>query len=94
MSDLVVTPNYLDRLATIQRQTSDNSATAAAVAKGIGDEVWVTHGIVSGPSNVALADAESARRSVIEAMQTASRQLADKLGGPPTPTPAPTNRRA
>lgn len=37
MSDLVVTPNYLDRLATIQRQTSDNSATAAAVAKGIGD---------------------------------------------------------
>jgi ESX secretion-associated protein EspC/F len=79
MSDLVVAPDYLNQLATIDGQTSDKIGSAAAVATGIKDDVWVTHGMISGESNEALADAEAARRSLVEAMQTYAHDLATKV---------------
>jgi hypothetical protein len=79
MSDLEVTPNLLNKLATIDQQTSDNIGSAAKVATGISTDVWVTHGVICGDSNKALTDAESARRSLVEAMQTFAHDLATKL---------------
>src|SRR5215813_3375724 len=80
MQDLVVTPNYLDKLATIDDQTSDKTASAAGVASGISTDLWVTHGVICEKSNRALTDAEAARRSLVEAMQSFAHQLALKLG--------------
>jgi Excreted virulence factor EspC, type VII ESX diderm len=79
MSDLTVTPDYLDNLATIQDQTADKTGSAATVASGIATDLWVTHGVISGKSNVELISAEAARRSVVEAMQKVSVDLATKL---------------
>src|ERR1700692_4081592 len=80
MSDLEVTPDYLEKLATIQEQTSADTGSAAGVATGISTDLWVTHGVISGHSTTAVANAERARRSVVEAMQVFSHELAVKLG--------------
>ncbi|MEE6138071.1 ESX-1 secretion-associated protein [Mycobacterium sp. 050128] len=80
MSDLVVTPNYLGQLATIENQTSARIASAAAATKGISSDVWLTHGVGSEPSNIALTRVEAARRGAVEAMQSVCQDLAVKLG--------------
>ncbi|WAC93300.1 ESX-1 secretion-associated protein [Mycobacterium sp. Aquia_213] len=80
MLDLVVTPNYLDRLATIENQASDKIGSAAGATNGVSSDVWLTHGVASEPSNIALTRAEAARRSAIEAMQSVCKDLAVKLG--------------
>lgn len=80
MLDLVVTPNYLDKLATIENQASGKIGSAAQVTNGVSGDVWVSHGVASEPSNIALTRAEGARRSAVEAMQHVCEDLAVKLG--------------
>ncbi|SOX55001.1 ESX-1 secretion-associated protein EspF [Mycobacterium ahvazicum] len=80
MSDLVVTPNYLDQLATVEKQTSAKIGSAAEVTEGISSAVWLTHGVGSEPSNIALTRVEAARRCAVEAMQSVCQDLAAKLG--------------
>jgi hypothetical protein len=80
MLNLVVTPNYLEQLATIENQASDNIGSAAEVTKGVSADVWLTHGVGSEPSNIALTRVEGARRAAVEAMQSVCHDLAAKLG--------------
>ncbi|MCV7412202.1 hypothetical protein AWC05_13145 [Mycobacterium florentinum] len=80
MSDLVVTPNYLDELATIENKASAKIGSAAEVTKGISSDLWLTHGVASEPSNVALTRVQDARRSTVEALQRVCQDLAVKLG--------------
>jgi hypothetical protein len=77
--DLVVIPGHLDKLATTQGQASSMAGSAATAASNIKTEVWVTHGVVCGASNVAFTNAEAARRAAGEAMKTVSTGLAVKL---------------
>ena len=44
-----------------------------------GHPLWVSHGVICWASNVAIADAEAARRAAGEAMKAASTSLAGKL---------------
>jgi hypothetical protein len=80
MLQLVVTPNYLDTLATMENQASDKIGSAAEVTKGVSADVWLTHGVASEPSNIALTRVEGARRAAVEAMQSVCHDLAVKLG--------------
>lgn len=79
MTTLTVTPDYLERLAAFQDHASEDAASAARVARGIGHAVWVTHGLISGDSNRALISAEVARRRAVEAIQASAVELADWL---------------
>jgi hypothetical protein len=79
MANLAVTPQALGKLATTQDQAANQAGTAAAAASNLEVQVWVSHGIVSGFSNVAFTKAEAARRAVGEAMKNSSTELAEKL---------------
>jgi hypothetical protein len=79
MRDLVVIPEYLKKLATIQDQAADKQGAAAKAASNLSGAVWVSHGVASAPSNMSLTTAEAARRAAGEAMKKASADLAVKL---------------
>lgn len=79
MTDLTVTPEYLERLAQFQDQTSDEARSAAHAAFEIRKAVWVTHGLISRASNVAIARAEQARRNAGHAMSGSAADLAEWL---------------
>ncbi|OMC15306.1 MULTISPECIES: ESX-1 secretion-associated protein [unclassified Mycobacterium] len=79
MADVVVTPEHLDTLATTQDKASTQAASAASAASDLEVQVWVTHGVASGASNVAFTKAASARQAAGEAMSKGSTELAKKL---------------
>ncbi|CQD21604.1 ESX-1 secretion-associated protein EspC [Mycobacterium europaeum] len=79
MADLIVTPEHLKKLATAQDQAATRASTAGTAGDNIKAAVWVTHGIVSGASNVAFTNAAAARKSTAEAMSKASTELSGKL---------------
>jgi hypothetical protein len=79
MADVTVTPEHLDKLATAQDQAATQAGTAASAAAGLEVDCWVSHGVVSGASNVAFTKAAEARKSTGEAMSKASTELAAKL---------------
>jgi Excreted virulence factor EspC, type VII ESX diderm len=79
MADVTVTPEHLDKLATAQDQASTQAGTAASAADGLEVDLWVSHGVVSGASNVAFTKAAAARKSTGDAMSKASTELAGKL---------------
>jgi uncharacterized protein YukE len=79
MPILTVTPEYLDALAAKQDQAADTAGSAAAAAAHLKTQVWVTHGVACGASNVGFSDAEAARRKAGQAMKQASTSLAAKL---------------
>ncbi|HTX96061.1 MAG TPA: type VII secretion target [Mycobacterium sp.] len=78
MADLTVTSEHLDKLATTQDQASTQAAAAASAGSNVEVACWVTHGIVSGASNVSFT-AAAARKKTVEAMSKASTELAGKL---------------
>ncbi|MBY0441138.1 MAG: ESX-1 secretion-associated protein [Mycobacteriaceae bacterium] len=79
MTDLAVTPEYLERLAGFQDQASEQAGSAARAAAGIRKALWVTHGLISDDSNTAAARAERARRRAGTAMGVAAAELAEWL---------------
>ncbi len=79
MADVAVTPEHLNKLATAQEQASTQAGTAASAAANLEVAVWVSHGVVSGASNVAFTKAAAARQKTGQAMSTASTELAGKL---------------
>ena len=79
MFELAVTTGYLANLETTQDEAADKAGSAAMVASNLKSELWVSHGVISGASNVAFTNAEAARRAAGEAMKKASTDLAVKL---------------
>ncbi|KAA1239356.1 ESX-1 secretion-associated protein, partial [Mycobacterium simiae] len=79
MADLVVTPENLARMATLQEQASAQAQTAAGAASNVEAGVWVTHGVASAFSNIAFTKAVAARASTGFAMKNSSAELAAKL---------------
>jgi hypothetical protein len=79
MFDLALTASYLDGLSENQDDAANTAGSAARTASGIETSVWVTHGVVSGASNIAFAEAEAARRAAGGAMKKFSADLAVKL---------------
>jgi hypothetical protein len=79
MTDLAVTPEHLDSLATKQDQAATQATTAASAASNMEVATWVTHGIISGASNIAFTKAAAARKKTADTMSQASTGLAGKL---------------
>ncbi len=79
MANLLVTPEYLEKLATRQDEASKKAADAAGAAANIEVAVWVTHGVISGVSNSSFTAAEKARRGAGGNISTATSDLAAKL---------------
>lgn len=79
MADLIVTPEHLDTLATKQDQAAAQATSAASAGSNVEVATWVTHGIISGASNVAFTKAAAARKKTAEAVSKASTDLAGKL---------------
>ena len=79
MTNLNVTPTYLETLAAKHDSAAGEAATAAAAAAGTGTMCWVNHGVISGASNVAVGAAESARAAAGNAIRQAVVDLAAKL---------------
>ena len=79
MSKLKVTPEYLEKLAAKQAEAAAADLEAAKPPAETQKWIWVTHGVMSGFSNVAGSAAESSRRAAAEALQQVSLDLAAKL---------------
>jgi hypothetical protein len=79
MADLAVTPEHLDSLATKQDQAATQATTAASAGSNVKVATWVSHGIISGASNVAFTNAAEARKKIADTMSQASTGLAGKL---------------
>lgn len=79
MADVVITSEHLNTLATTQDQASTQAGAAATAASNLEVQAWVSHGVISGASNIAFAKAAAARQSTGQAMSTASTELALKL---------------
>ena len=94
MADVAVTPEHLNKLATAQEQASTQAGTAASAAANLEVAVWVSHGVVSGASNVAFTKAAAARQKTGQAMSTASTSLPESCAPPKAFTRAPTSSRA
>jgi len=81
MSDLIVTTNHLKTtLASTQSKTASMAASAATVAEGIKDDLWITHGVISGRSNTDLTNAESERRFMVTEIGNICNALGLRLG--------------
>lgn len=79
MANLNVNPEYLEKLAKKQDDAATEASAAATAAAGIGTWCWVNHGVISGASNGAFGDGESARTAAGNALRQASVDLAAKL---------------
>ena len=79
MDELVVDPDYVKQLATTQDEAATKEEAAAGAASNISTSLWVSHGVVCGASNVAVTNAEAARRAAGTALKQASNDLAEKL---------------
>ncbi|MBY0441963.1 MAG: ESX-1 secretion-associated protein [Mycobacteriaceae bacterium] len=79
MADVEITTEHLNQLADKQDQAAAGSGEAAMTASDMKTNLWVSHGVASGPSNDAFTKAERARRHAGIALQNASAALAEKL---------------
>lgn len=79
MADLAVTPEHLIELAAQHDQAATDAHQATSAATNIKTDVWVTHGVICGSSNVWFARAEKARRDVGKSLEQACRDLAGTL---------------
>jgi hypothetical protein len=79
LNDLHVTPSYLEKLATKQDEAATEAAGAATVHGGVGTNCWVSHGVMSGPSNSAVSTVETTRTTVGNALAKACSDLKGKL---------------
>lgn len=81
IKNLYVNPTILETLATKQDEAGKWATQGADALSGTGSDCWVTHGVISGPSNSAFDTIESSRKAAGEALADASATLAAKLRG-------------
>ncbi|MEE6178174.1 ESX-1 secretion-associated protein [Mycobacterium sp. 050134] len=79
MADLEVNPSYLLKLATAHDEAVNNIAKGAEAPAGIGVQVWITHGILCGPSAEAVREAEGDREAAFAVVREVSAALAEDL---------------
>ena len=79
MTNLSVTPGYLEVLAKKQDEASSEAAEAAGAVTGLWSVCYATHGVISGLSNEAFGHAESAYRGAADSISTAAKDLAANL---------------
>ena len=79
MSELNVTPPYLEGLAQKHDTAKTDLGMAGEATRGIGKEVWLTHGVICGAANTAIAQAEASRSVASVGMKAVSEDLAEKL---------------
>ncbi|SOX53211.1 ESX-1 secretion-associated protein [Mycobacterium ahvazicum] len=76
---LDATPQHIVALATAQESAAAQALRAGATGSNLRDAVWVTHGVISGASNVAFTKASAARAKTAEAVSKTAAALAQKL---------------
>ncbi len=76
---LKVTPENLEKYAKKQDAASSKAAEAAAATSGLGTSVWLSHGVISGVSNVTFSDAQTVRSAACGKISAAAHSLAEKL---------------
>ena len=77
--ELHVTTARVRELAGKQDEAATAIAAATTVTAGVSSSMWANHGLVCWLTNIAVANAESARTNACTAMETKSKDLATKL---------------
>lgn len=78
--NLRVLTDHVRELAHQQQAASGRLRSARqAVAEGLADRVWATHGVVSAVMNMAVAKAETARKDAIENQYRLGLDLHERL---------------
>lgn len=79
MSDLSVTPNYLEDLAKQQDRASGEIADATKDVAGTPEKLWYDHGVLCGHTAQALKALVSDRQYTGDTMKSVSDALAGNL---------------
>lgn len=82
MADVVVVPEHLGQLAAVQEQASQTvqmAGSAGPTAAQAHEQLYATHGVISGFSNDAITQALAARAKGVQATTRASAALAAEL---------------
>jgi hypothetical protein len=79
MANLNVDPRDLEDLAKKQDDAATEAGGAATAHAGLSTNCWVTHGVISGPSNAVLNSVEEARKAAGTTIANAAGDLAGKL---------------
>ena len=77
--ELRVTTEHLRKLSAKQSAAAAQIAAAATVADGVGSSMWVNHGLICAPTNIAVSNAELARTNACAGMESTSIGLAEKV---------------
>jgi ESX secretion-associated protein EspC/F len=77
--ELRVTTEHLRKLSANQIAAAAQIAASAVVADGVSTSMWMNHGLICAPTNIAVAAAELTRRNACRAIQSTSSDLAEKL---------------
>jgi Excreted virulence factor EspC, type VII ESX diderm len=77
--ELRVTTEHLRKLSAKQHAVAAQTAAAALAAGGVSTSMWVNHGLICAPTNIAVSNAELARRNACLGIQSTSTDLAEKL---------------
>jgi hypothetical protein len=77
--ELRVTTEHLRGLSAKQSAAAAQIAAAATVADGVSTSMWVNHGLICAPTNIAVSNAELTRTNACVGMQSTSTGLAEKL---------------
>lgn len=67
------------KLSATQGEAASQIGAAANVADGVSACMWVNHGLICAPTNIAVAAAELTRRSACTSIQSVSTDLSQKL---------------
>lgn len=76
---LIVSTAHLRDKADQHAVIADQIAAATRLTHGIGHDVWVAHGPISGPSNKAVEHAEAARKAAGNALKAAVERIQSNL---------------
>ncbi|OMC15309.1 MULTISPECIES: type VII secretion target [unclassified Mycobacterium] len=79
MTDLHVTTSYLEELADKHTASSADVEEADKATSGIGSTVWISHGVICGFANAAVAEAQAARSAANGAISFVGIDIAKKL---------------
>jgi hypothetical protein len=67
------------KLSATQGEAATQVAAAGSVADGVSTSMWVNHGLICAPTNIAVAAAELTRRNACAGIQSVSTGLSEKL---------------
>jgi uncharacterized protein YukE len=79
MTDLSVTPNYLEDLAKQQDRAAGEIADATKAAAGTAEKLWYDHGPICGHTAQAVRALEGDRKYTGDTMKSVSEALAKNL---------------